>query len=498
MLKSISLFRPAIINNRQNKLEHNKNNYPNLLPLKQDTICFRGMSQASEYKTVFQYLAADILSKQKKYGVDGSMLSTNNISKGVESLYRNDNVYSIYTLSNAAKIKWKSYVPQDVREFSINKINEARKSRLNHWKEFLENPEQDENAQKYPKLVSNISKRKPLRFVIWHAITSELKENNRHIPVPFDAKALAQTVEDFEAIPAISRRVRCASPSFLEMYTHRLRDNVLLEKGLSNNNSVWVKIPGIKKDPVNKEKNISTLETLSCRNWCTRSSVDKAEAALEEGNFYIYLERDKKNNLWQPLVGMASYQNKIDQIQGIENNNVIPLNQLENIKSFIKENGLKCQSGISDEGPKAYQQILIGDKMAEYRQDLGKSFEKAIKDDDAYALFNYLNKSVKKLDDGKLEIGTYKPSYLANKNSGITIPYSMLGINENMLLRDVKEINGDMVLYNKNKLYESTISAFPENLEKVTGKIVCSEAQFEKFGQDMERVVTNKHNIIVH
>ncbi len=497
MLSSINLFRPAIINTKQNNFEH-KNYYPNLTPLKQDTICFRGMSQASEYKTVFQYLAADVLSKQKKYGVDGSMLSANNISKGIDGLFKNNGVYTSYTLSNVNKIKWKSYVPQDIREFSINKINEARQSRLDSWKKFLENPEKDESAKEFPKLVSNISKRNPLKFVIWHAVTSELKDNNRHIPVPFNAKALAQTVEDFEAIPPITRKVRCASPSFLEMYTHRLRDNLLIEKGVSNNDAVWVKIPSIKHDPKNKERNISELETLSCRNWCTRSSVDKAEAALEDGNFYIYLERDKKNNLWQPLIGMASHQNKIDQIQGVENNNVIPMNQLENVKEFLKKEGLKCKSDIVDEGPKAYQQILIGEKMSEHRPELGKSFEKAVKEDDTYTLFKYLDKKVKQTEDGKLIIDTYKPSYLANAQSGITIPYSMMGINEDTLLHDVKEINGDLILYNKKHLYNSSIREFPQNLEKVSGKIVCSQAQFEKFRDEMKRVVKADRDIIVH
>ena len=45
-------------------------------------------------------------------------------------------------------------------------------------------------------------------------------------------------------------------------------------------------------DPFNKEANIKKLEILSCKNWCTRSSVDKAEAALEDGDFYIYLVRN--------------------------------------------------------------------------------------------------------------------------------------------------------------------------------------------------------------
>lgn len=496
MLASFYTFSPM----QNNCKKINNTNIKQQIPLnkiKHDSFCFKGMSQASEYKNVFQYLAADILSKQKKYGVDGSLLSATNITKGVENVFNNDKVYPQFSLCKIDKIKWKSYVPKDVREFCVDKINEARTSRLNEWKNFLENPLSNPTATNYPKLISNISKRKPLKFVIWNAITSELKDNNRHIPVPFNAKALAQTVNDFDSIPAISRKVRCTSPSFIEMYTHRLRDNLLVEKGVSTENAVWIKIPSIKKNPLDKEKNISDLETLSCKNWCTRSSIDKAEAALEEGDFYIYLERDKKNNLWQPLIGMASHQNKIDQIQGVENNNIIPLNQVENVANFIKEKGLKCQSGIIDEGPKAYQQILISQKLLENRHELGKSFEKAIKDEDSFAIFKYLNKPVKQTEDGKLIIDSYKPAFLANEKSGITIPYNMMGINEDTLLYDVKEIKGDLILANKNKLYSSSIQMFPANLEKVSGKIVCNKAQYEKFGDEINKVITNKKNITI-
>ncbi len=496
MITNLRLFTPISINKDERKFQPNK--YINLAPLKADTISFKGMSQASEYKTVFQYLAADILSKQKKYGVDGNLLSATNIMKGVDQAFKNNKVYTPYPLCNKNKIKWKQYVPDDVREFCVNKINDARTQRLNQWKDFLEHPETHPDASKYPHLITTVNLRKPFRFVIWNAVTSELKENNRHIPVPFNAKALNETLDDFESIPAKSRKIRCASPSFLEMYTHRLRDNLLVKKGVSTENSIWVKIPSIKKHPQDKEKNISELETLSCKNWCTRSSVDKAEAALEEGDFYIYLERDKKNNLWQPLIGMASYQNKIDQIQGVENNNLIPLNQIENVANFIKEKGLKCQSGIIDEGPKAYQQILIGQKLSEHRPEIGKNFEKAIKDEDSLSIFKYLDKPVKETEDGKLIIGTYKPHFVANEKSGITIPYTMMGINEDTLLYDVKKVEGDLILDNKNKLFASSIKIFPQNLEEVTGKIVCSKNQYEKFGEEMNKVIKNKNNIIIH
>ena len=66
-----------------------------------------------------------------------------------------------------------------------------------------------------------------------------------------------------------------------------------MDLGLSDNESVWVKVPSIAHDKIHKDKNIKMLEILSCRNWCTRSSVDKAEAALEDGDF-LYIFRTRK------------------------------------------------------------------------------------------------------------------------------------------------------------------------------------------------------------
>lgn len=98
-----------------------------------------------------------------------------------------------------------------------------------------------------------------------------------------------------------------------------------------------------------------------------------------------------------------------------------------------------------------------------------------------------------------LEIGTYKTSYNLMQTSGITVPYSMFGLNEDDLLADVKKIDGNFVLYNKNPLYNSLITHFPSKLETVTGKIECTKKQYEKFGEDMLRAVDGKADrIIVH
>lgn len=498
-LQISSFYTPRFKNN----YDYNSTQAKNYTPFKQpiiDTVSFSGKSQPSEYKTVFQYLASEIIGGNKAYKIDGSLLSAKKIGQAVQQLIDENRVFLPYKLTNHEKIKWKSYIPQDIRVFSVEKINEARTCRMNQWMRFLQDLDPDE-FQMNPyrtQLISKIQKNPSLKVVIWNAIRSELKESNRHIPVPFNEKALLETIKGFEKIEAKDRAVRCASPSFLEMYTHRLRDNLLTELGVSTKDSIWVKIPSLKHDDVNKERNIERLEILSCRNWCTRSSVDKARDALSDGDFYVYLARNKQN-LWEPLIGMATSKGKIDQIQGIENNNIIPLNLLDEIKAFIKEKNLKCHSAIIDEGPKASQAIMISEKLSE-TDSINRTFAKVIKDKDDISMFGFLDVETKVLDsDGGLKIGTYRPVYSLNSKSGISVPYSMFGLNEDDLLEFVKIIDGDLILCNKNEVFNSRITKFPPQLEKVTGKIHCTAEQYEKFASDIDRLVgEDKTKLVIH
>ncbi len=462
-----------------------------------DCVQFTGKSAPSMYSTVFEYLAAEIFGRNKKFKVDGSLLSASKIKEALEQIFAEGRAFPDFKNSKVEKIKWKTYIPQDVRTFSIDKINEARAVRFEQWRSFLENPSViTETGVHNPELVAKLKGDRAMRMVIWDAVTSEIKDSNRHIPVPLNETALLETIRDFENIEPKARAVRCAKPSFLEIYTHRLRDNLLMDMGLSEEKAVWVKVPSIKHDQANKESNISMLETLSCRNWCTRSSVDKAEAALQDGDFYIYLKRNGLS-MWEPLVGMTSSYGKIDQIQGIENNNIVPLTLVDEIKSFIKSKGLKCHSGLVDEGPKARQAIMISEKLNQEFPELEKTFAKAIKDADDYAMLNYLGVSVKRGQDGLLELGTYRPSYILSKDSGITIPYSMFGLNEDDLLKNVRVINGNLILsFPKNKLYNSLITKIPSTLEKVTGRVECTSAQYKIFGADLERIAPGR--VVVH
>ncbi len=468
--------------------------------LNQDTVCFTGKSLSSKYSTVFEYLASEILGGSKKYGVDGSQLSASKIGAAVDDLFEQGKMFIPFKEVITEKIKWKSYIPQDIRQYSIDKINEARGVRMDQWKRFLQNPEAilNNNSPYSSKLVSKVENDNSLKLVIWNAISSEIKNNNRHIPVPFDEKALLETINGFEKIAPKDRAVRCASPSFLEIYTHRLRDNLLMDMGLSGNEAVWVKIPSIAHSGANRDKSIAMLETLSCRNWCTRSSVDKAEDALLDGDFYIYLARGKFN-LWEPLVGMTTAKGKIDQIQGVENNNIVPLALVNEIKTYIKNNNLKCHSAIIDEGPKALQAIMISEKLSEVDPILKRNFAKTIKLNDDFGMFKALNVDIKVLEDGMYEIGTYRPVYNLNQKHGISIPYSMFGLDEDILLQNVRKINGNLILDNKNSLFNSRITKFPPKLESVSGRISCNKEQYQKFGADIERVIGgDKSKLIIH
>ena len=497
LLQINSLSNPQYIYN-YNNIKPAKQ-YPNLMSLNADTVSFTGKSSPSAYRTVFQYLASEIIGGNKAYKIDSSMLSSKNIGQAIQQLIDEDRIFLPYKLTNHEKIKWKSYIPEDIRVFSVDKINEARVARMNQWLEYLRElkPNAPDGTSMDPQLISKIQKNPSLKLVIWNAVRSELKDFNRHIPVPFNEKALLETIQGFEKIDPKDRAVRCASPSFLEMYTHRLRDNLLTELGVSTKQEFWVRIPSIKHDLANRARNIERLEILSCKNWCTRSSVDKAEAALQDGDFYIYLARNKQN-LWEPLVGMTTARGKIDQIQGVDNNNIVPLNLLNEIKSYIAEKGLKCHSAIVDEGPKASQAIMISEKLSE-TDALKRSFAKAIKDNDDMLMFEFLGVKTKPLEGGALEIGTYRPVYSLNSKSGITVPYSMFGLNEDDLLAHVRVINGDLVLNHKNKIFESRITKFPPELEQVTGKIHCTTEQYERFAADIDRVIGNdKSKLVIH
>lgn len=489
----INLITPYKYNNIYVKKTPVQNSKLSGMP-KYDTVQFTARSMPSEFGNVFDYLASEIAMRKKtKYNVNGGMLYADKIRQAIIELFERNKVFSKFELAIHEKVKWKNYVPQEVRTNAVDKVNEARIARLNQWQSILDNPQKN-LEQKDIILQKKLENNRSLQFVIWEAVTSELKKDNRYIPVPFDAKALLDTIQRYEKILPRDRAVSCAKPSFLEYYTHRLRDNLLMSIGLSKHEEVWVKIPSLKHDPLHKEENINKLEILSNRNWCTRSSIDKAADALDDGDFYVYLKRNSFN-MWEPVAGMTSSKGKIDQIQGKDNDNIVPLDLVGEIKSFIQKSGLKCQSGIINEGPKAQQAIFISEKLNE-ENPLGKTLAQSIKTNDNFSIFEFFGIKAERLKGDKLKIGTYKPTYIMNRDKGQVIPFSMFGLNEDELLANVSIIDGNLILRGNSSLFNSTIRNFPPSLKKVTGKVYCTKQQYERFRTDIERVVGGDKNKI--
>ena len=131
----------GILNN--NKKQNSTPQVSVTTPMRADSVCFTGKSMPSMYSTVFEYLSAEIFGRSKKFGVDGSMLSASKIGEAVNGVFEKGIAFPEYKYSSSDKIKWKSYIPQDIRDFSIDKINEARAERFGNWKRCLENPSEN-------------------------------------------------------------------------------------------------------------------------------------------------------------------------------------------------------------------------------------------------------------------------------------------------------------------------------------------------------------------
>lgn len=92
---------PLISNNYfQNRYQsygiNNKNNYVyksiNSEKISTDSVCFTGKSAPSMYSSVFEYLASEIMGRNKKLQVDGSMLSASKIGDALKNLFDSNRV----------------------------------------------------------------------------------------------------------------------------------------------------------------------------------------------------------------------------------------------------------------------------------------------------------------------------------------------------------------------------------------------------------------------
>lgn len=247
--------------------------------------------------------------------------------------------------------------------------------------------------------------------------------------------------------------------NFNNLYQNNLYE-YYLEDLADNDYTGWVTIPSKENDFENFDDNVDKLKALSGKTWCTKSY--NASAHLSKGDFHIYF--DKK----RPKIGLRFAEGKIQEIQGENNDGKIPVNYLDITKKHIKN------YKIND---KTASQILEAEnikyKLDELQRTLGKPIENASNEE----LFKAVDMFEKCDEDGKIILKFYS-------TPDTYIKWSDIGVNEDNLLNDVKEIQGDAYFFKSNvkKL---------DNLKKIGG-----DAYFSKDGIEVPGGLEVKGRII--
>ena len=377
-------------------------------------ISFRGMSKAEQYDSVFDYMAATIIDTQDMlHDCSSKPVGATMIASTINHLFREDKVFGKVPKVNLKK----AYFPNGISSQTKNNIKQmldnTRENTMQAWKELItENKKQeyryaigtdsrgaDIRTTIYHKksfdsnIFDKIKESPAIIFVIWNSLMADLSEENRHLPPPIDEKALEKTIEYYENLSASEYNSKAKGVrKFAQKYNSELI-NQTLNRIFSNENneyselkvytkqgillskeelksinpnamdSMWVVIPSKKKDNKHRGRNAAILERLSYKNWCIRSRLDKAEAALLDGDCYVRIDKNREKDIWEPVLAMTMSKGKIAQIQGQQNDSFIPLIYIDEIKDFIKRNKLHCLTDFDRDASGAGMQIAIGEKL---------------------------------------------------------------------------------------------------------------------------------------
>ena len=351
---------------------------PNLAPLKQDTISFKGT----------------VLKKSDFKGTDFAVIEK----------------YKI----NPQQLKSKDEL-QDIAKEKIDELDkeyggrqyESYVERINLLKEWFNYVNNENDAY------SNTQ-----RLIILSAITKDLRPDNDALPPVLNKGVLADTVTELEKILKNNPKENF---DFNKMYQNNLRSYYLEDSSTGETMTGWIVIPSKTNDPKNFENNVEKLKTLSHKSWCTKSY--NATPYLSNGDFHIYLENG------QPKLGIRFINDYVEEIQGERNNGYIPQKYLKKFESYKKQNNLKLNSYAHRQTANAKEKQLQISIMDTYLHDA-----KEVKNiDDAIKIFECIGIQATKRKDGTLTLSHYRqPSE--------DLTFDDLGINEDKLIKYVSKI----------------------------------------------------------
>ena len=374
-------FTPINFQNKsfQNIPKQQNIKYPNLAPLKHDTVSFGAMKKS-------EFVGIDLAVVQK-------------FQAPIEKFNSNDDLQ-----------KWAGYKAEAITENDFGGRHEEteiqRNAMLKEWSDYV--------------LYENNAYKKTTALLILNAITKDLESDNDNLPPVLNKGVLADCIDEIDKNTKNNPKYQF---DLNKMYQNKLRAFYIddIETDTGETATKWIIIPSAKHDPKNFKANVEKLKALSYKTWCTKSF--NAEPYLWQGDFHIYLENGK------PKLGVRFIGDEIEEIQGELNNSRIPVNYFDVIQNHISENNLKLTEDAKDE-------IKSAQTAKTEIKKIKKDLKEAIKNNDIKKIYNYFGIDAKEGKTGYLTISEYKqPSK--------DYTFQDLGIDENILIEKVKTIKGN-------------------------------------------------------
>lgn len=311
-----------------------------------------------------------------------------------------------------------------------------RKAMLKEWTDYVLNENDAYNNATSLLILSSVSK--------------DLRPDNDKLPAVLNKGVLADSIAEIEDNLKIDNKYQF---DFNKIYNDKMQTLYLEDVSSGETDSKWVVIPSKEHDSENFADNVDKLKTLSHSRWCTKSY--NAAPYLSGGDFHVYLENGK------PKLGVRFEGDKVQEIQGELNNSSVPLDYYDVAKQHIEDMNLKLAPKADHEMEEAKKKKIQTDKV---RAVIGD----AIENKDTKTILEYFGHNVEEDEDGKLTIDCYnqpKQNY----------SYSDLGIKENDLFKDIKQVKGNVDLNGSN------VTSLG-NLENIDGDLYLWGVKLESFG----------------
>lgn len=228
-----------------------------------------------------------------------------------------------------------------------NFIRENRKLTLSEWHQYLtkENP---------------IYAKDPFfKDWVWTDLI-KLRDTRPDLPLGLDKAALAAVYADVKESPN--------SSAFQKLYEKKVTELMLQDAETSEILKVpdgqWIKIPQTDRDHPDFKANVSKVQAVSDKAWCTSQGM--AEAYLPMGDFWV-LVKNQKSELAVRFNG-----NAVAEIQGKANNGQIPEEYLPDVKDLVRSGKVELTISSMDQILRAIKESKIKAKIPAYKEDLAK------------------------------------------------------------------------------------------------------------------------------